>query len=159
MNADSHERREIRMNPASSRVFTRILTYGGLLALAIAIVGSIVGFIVDGGTGVLSALIGTAMALIFTGLTAASILIGLRVSGGSMISGAFFGIVLGGWLLKFIVFLVILVLLKDQPWVDTVVMFVSIVVGVVGSLVVDLVVIARSRVPYVSDITLPGDGS
>jgi hypothetical protein len=143
------------MNPANNRIFTRILSYGSLLALGIAVVGCIVGGLAVGPTGVTSALIGTALALVFTGMTAASILIGLKASGGSLISGAFFGIVLGGWLLKFIVFLVIVILLKDQPWVNTVVMFLSIVVGVVGSLVVDVIVVTRSRTPI--DVALPGD--
>jgi hypothetical protein len=143
------------MNPANNRIFTRILRYGSLLALGIAVVGCIVGGLAVGPTGVTSALIGTALALVFTGMTAASILIGLKASGGSLISGAFFGIVLGGWLLKFIVFLVIVILLKDQPWVNTVVMFLSIVVGVVGSLVVDVIVVTRSRTPI--DVALPGD--
>lgn len=147
------------MNPTGNRIFTTILRLGSLLALGIAVVGCIVGGLTAGVTGVTSALIGTALALVFTGMTAASILLGLRASGGSLISGAFFGIVLGGWLLKFIVFLVIVVLLKDQPWVNTLVMFLSIVVGVVGSLVVDVVVVTRSRQPYI-DVALPGaDGA
>ncbi|GAA4265061.1 hypothetical protein [Frondihabitans peucedani] len=147
------------MNPSGNRIFTTILRLGSLLALGIAVVGCIVGGLTVGVTGVTSALIGTALALVFTGMTAASILLGLRASGGSLISGAFFGIVLGGWLLKFIVFLVIVVLLKDQPWVNTLVMFLSIVVGVVGSLVVDVLVVTRSRQPYV-DVALPGaDGA
>lgn len=145
------------MNPASNRIFTTILRLGLLLALGIAVVGCLVGGLTVGATGVAGALIGTALALVFTGLTAASILIGLRASGGTLISGAFFGIVLGGWLLKFVVFLVIVVLLRGQPWVDTLVMFLSIVAGVVGSLVVDVVVVTRSRTPYV-DVVLPGPG-
>lgn len=145
------------MKPASVDIYKTILKYGGLLALAIAVIGSLVGFLTVGGVGVTSALIGTALALVFTGLTAVSILVGLKASGGSLISGAFFGIVLGGWLLKFIVFLVIVVLLKDQPWVNNLVLFFSIIAGVIGSLVVDLVVVARSRLPYASDVALPGD--
>lgn len=144
------------MNPDNNRIYLSILRLGSLLAVGIAVVGCIVGGLTVGMTGVAGALIGTAMALAFTGLTAASILIGLRASGGTLISGAFFGIVLGGWLLKFVVFLVIAILLKDQPWVNSLFLFLSIVVGVVGSLVVDVVVVARSRMPYVSDIALPG---
>jgi hypothetical protein len=147
------------MSPESRRVYVRILGYGSLLALAIAVIGCIVGGLTVGLPGILGALIGTAVALVFTGLTAASILIGLRASAGQLISGAFFGIVLGGWLLKFIVFLVVLFLLKDATWVNTLVMFASLVVGVLGSLVVDVVVVTRSRMPYVSDIALPEQSS
>lgn len=142
------------MNPAQNRIFTRILRLGSLLALGIAVVGCLVGGLTVGTTGVVGALIGTALALVFTGMTAVSILLGLKASGGSLLSGAFFGIVLGGWLLKFIVFLVIVVLLKDQPWVNTLAMFLSIVAGVIGSLVVDVVVVTRARVPI--DVALPG---
>jgi hypothetical protein len=142
------------MNPSSNRVYTRILRLGSLLALGIAVVGCVIGGLTVGPTGVAGALVGTALALVFTGLTAVSILLGLKASGGSLISGAFFGIVLGGWLVKFIVFLVIVVLLKDQTWVNTLVMFLSIVVGVVGSLIVDVVVVTRARTPI--DVALPG---
>ncbi len=144
------------MNPENNRIYTRILRYGALLALAIAVIGCLVGGLTVGPTGVAGALVGTALALLFTGMTAASILLAFKASGGNMISGAFFGIVLGGWLLKFIIFIVLVVLLKDAVWVDRYVLFFALVAGVVGSLVVDVVVVMRSRLPYVSDIQLPG---
>src|SRR5690554_3806780 len=134
-------------------VMKKVLLYGALLAAAIAVVGSVIGFLVAGGSGVASALVGTALAVVFLAITALSILLASRYS-----ITVFFGIVMGAWLLKFVLFLVIVFLLKDLPWVHTVVLFLSIVAGVVGTLVVDVVVIARSRMPYVSDITLPGDG-
>lgn len=133
-------------------VLKKVLLYGSLLAIAIAVVGSIVGGIAVGPVGVTSALIGTAMAVVFLAITALSILIAGKYS-----IGAFFGIVLGAWLLKFILFLVLIFVLKDQPWLNPVVMFLSIVAAVVGTLVVDVVVIARSRMSYISDIELPGD--
>jgi hypothetical protein len=141
--------------PTSVPVFRQILTYGSILALAIAVVGAILGGIFAGASGVVSALIGTAMALAFMGITAGSILFANRFAGRESAIGAFFGIVMGGWLVKFILFLVLVVLLKDQPWVAPVVLFLSIIAGVVGSLVVDVVVIMKSRVAYVSDVTLP----
>ena len=141
--------------PTSVPVFRRVLVYGGILALGIAVVGMVVGGIVAGGTGVLSALIGTVMAVVFMGITAASILLANRYAGRESAIGAFFGIVLGGWLLKFVVFLVLVFLLKDQPWIDTLVLFLSIVAGVIGSLVVDAIVVLKTRMPYASDVVLP----
>ncbi|HEY0258640.1 MAG TPA: hypothetical protein VGC18_02205 [Lacisediminihabitans sp.] len=133
-------------------ILQRILALGGLLAAAIAIVGSVIGFLVAGGVGIVSALIGTAMAVVFLGITAASIVLATHVAKGQLLSGAFFGIVMGAWLLKFVVFIVLLIVLKDQSWVQTTVLFLSLVVAIVGTLVVDVVVIARSRLPYVSDL-------
>lgn len=133
-------------------VMKKVLAYGAILAVGIAVVGSVIGYFVAAGNGVASALVGTALAVVFLAITALSILIAGRYS-----ITVFFGIVMGAWLLKFVLFLVIIFLLKDLPWVHTVVLFLSIVAGVVGTLVVDVVVIAKSRMPYVSDVTLPGD--
>jgi len=134
---------------SSVLVLKRALAFGGVLAAAIAIVGSVVGFAVAGGTGVISALIGTAMAVGFLGITAVSILFARRFD-----IGAFFGIVMGAWLLKFVLFLVLGLSLKDQPWIQPTVLFVCLIAGVVGTLAVDVIVVAKSRVPYV-ETTLP----
>jgi hypothetical protein len=140
-------------------ILKRILAYGGILAIAIAIVGSVVGLIVAGGVGLVSALIGTAMAVVFLGITAASIVLATKVAQGDLLSVAFFGIVMGAWLVKLVLFIVLIVLLKDQPWIQTQILFLTVVVAVIGTLAVDVVVIARSRLPYVSDIGLPAEGT
>ncbi len=145
--------------PTSVPVFRRILVLGGFLAGGIGIVGAVVGGLVAGGTGVISALIGTALSVVFMGITAGSILLANRFAGSQGAIGAFFAIVLGGWLVKFIVFLVIVVLLKDQPWIQPVVLFLSIIAGVIGSLAVDAIVVLKSRMTYASDVTLPGSSS
>ena len=141
--------------PTSNPVMKRALVWGGLLALVIMVVGAIVGGIVAGWPGVASALVGTALAVVFMGITAASILLANRFAGGDLFVPAFFGIVMGGWLLKLIVFVVLVFVLKEQPWVQPVVLFLSVVAGVIGSLVVDVLVVMRSRMPYASDVQLP----
>lgn len=137
-------------------VFTRILTWGALLAVAIGIVGGVFGYLYAGQAGLVSALVGTAMAIVFMGITALSVLIAVRAAGDPFSMVVFFAIVMGGWLLKFVAFFVLIILFRDQPWLNPTVLFLSIVAGVVGSLVVDLVVIVKSRLPYVSEVTLPG---
>lgn len=143
--------------PSSNPVLARVLRYGALLALAIAVVGAVLGYLLVGWTGVAGALVGTGMAVVFLGVTAASILLANRFAGSDLFVGAFFGIVLGSWIVKFVAFIVLLFALKGQPWLDATVTFLCLVAGVIGSLVVDVVVIARSRIPYASDVALPGD--
>ncbi len=63
---------------------------------------------------------------------------------------------LGAWLLKFVVFLAVAMVLKEQQWINLVVLFVTVIVGVVGTLVMDMIVITEARVGYVSDAQLPG---
>ena len=141
--------------PTSVPVLRRILVYGAFLALGIMVVGAIVGGLVAGASGVVSALIGTVMAVVFMGITAGSILLANRFAGSEAAIGAFFGIVMGGWLVKFVVFLALMFLLRGQPWIQPVVLLLSIIAGVIGSLVVDVVVVMKSRMPYASDVTLP----
>ena len=88
-------------------------------------------------------------------MTAFIILIAGRLPPGPAQIPTFFGIVLGGWVVKLIVFIVALVLLRGQPWIEPYVFFFCVLASVIASLVVDLVVMARARVPYVGDIELP----
>ncbi|MDO9396123.1 MAG: hypothetical protein Q7T71_06240, partial [Herbiconiux sp.] len=90
--------------PASSRVFATILKYDALLAAAIAVVGGVIGYLVDGWTGAVSALIGTAMVLVFAGITAGSILVANRFTASPLYTTLFFVIVLGSWIVKFVLF-------------------------------------------------------
>jgi len=136
---------------SSGPVLRSVLKYGAIITGSIAVVAAVIAGIVVGGIGVTSALVGAAMALIFVGITAASILVANRFSSSDIFVPAFFGIVLGGWLLKFVVFLVLVFVLKDQPWLNTIVLFLTLVASIIGSLVVDVLVVARSRMPYVSD--------
>ncbi len=78
-------------------VLKKILVWGGILAVVVVVGGSIAGYLAAGWTGVTSALIGTAMAVVFLAITALSILIASRFG-----IGGFFGIVMGAWLLKFV---------------------------------------------------------
>ena len=136
-------------------IFRKILVWGAYLAVAIAVVGGGIGYLTSGTPGIVSALRGTAMSVLFMGITAGSILLALSVTGDPISLATFFGIVTGGWLLKIVAFLVIVFALRDQPWIEPAVLFITIVAGVLGSLVIDLVVVARSRLSYASDVTLP----
>jgi hypothetical protein len=141
--------------PTSNPVLKRALLWGALLAGVILVVAGVLGLIFAGVEGLVSAVVGTIMAVVFMAITAASILLANRFAGSDLFVGAFFGIVLGGWLLKFVLFIVLVVVLRDAPWLNGTVLFLSIVAGVIASLVVDVLVVAKSRLPYASDVTLP----
>lgn len=142
--------------PTVTPILTRALRDGVILAAAIAVVAAVVGWLLAGPAGLAGGLLGAAMSAVFLGLTALSMLIAGRVTAGDPGSPVFFGIVLGAWLAKLLAFVGLAIWLRGQTWLDPVVFFVTVVVVVVGSLVVDLVAFARARVPYVSDVALPG---
>jgi hypothetical protein len=142
--------------PSVTPILTRALRDGALLAGAIAVVAAVVGWLVGGPAGLAGGLLGAAMSAVFLGLTALSMLVAGRVTAGDPGSPVFFGIVLGAWLAKLLAFLGLAYWLRTQPWLDPVVFFVTVVIVVAGSLVVDLIAFSRARVPYVSDVELPG---
>ncbi len=141
--------------PTSNPVLRKALAWGAALAAVVFVVSGILGLVFAGTEGLVSALVGTLMAAVFMGITAASILFANRFASSEVFVGAFFGIVLGGWLLKFVVFIVLVVVLRGADWLNPTVLFLSLVAGVIASLVVDVLVVAKSRLPYASDVELP----
>ncbi|KAB1643741.1 hypothetical protein F8O06_11645 [Pseudoclavibacter sp. CFCC 14310] len=116
------------------------------LAVLVAIVGGLIGWSVAGWNGVLSALVGAALTLAFAAITAGSLWLGSRQGGIS-----FLAIVLGGWIVKIIVFIGLLALITSVPFVVKGVLFGSIVAAVLGSLAADSFAAMRAKVPYVDD--------
>jgi len=148
MTSPSHYRNSA--TPVLRRALWRGITFTGVLGVLAAM-----GFgFAFGAQGVVSALIGAALAATFLGLTAASVLIAQRFD---MV--VFFAIVMGTWILKFALFLIAAVLLRDQPWISSLALFVTLIVGVIVSLVTDVTVVAKSRMPFASDVSLPGEDS
>ncbi|MEJ1088839.1 hypothetical protein WDU99_10960 [Microbacterium sp. Mu-80] len=143
-------------SPVSSNpILRRTLVWSGISALVLAVVAGGIGFAVAGVNGLWSGLLGVLLAVLFLGITAGSILFANRWFGDPIYVQLFFAIVLGGWLLKLGIFLVVMMVLSGQPWVEPLVFFLSIVAGVAMSLVVDVIVLTRMRLPNVSDISLP----
>lgn len=142
---------------SSAAVVLRSLIYGSILTGAILVIGSVVGFLLAGVNGLLSAIIGAVLAAVFMGLTAASVVLANRVAPNGTNLGLYFGIIAGTWALKFIAFIVVVLALRGQPWLNTYLFFGAVVVAVIGSLIADALAIQLTRVPYVGDIPLPGN--
>lgn len=134
---------------ASTLLWSAVVT--GILAVA----GAGIGYLAGGWSGLWSAMVGVVMAGLFLGMTAGVILIAAHLPGEKFQSPAYFGVVLGGWALKIIVFGVVLLLLRGQPWVDPYIFFFAVVIGTIAALIVDVVMMMRTRVPYVGDVALP----
>ncbi len=134
-------------------LLTRSLRYGALVALAAAVLGGGIGWLAAGTAGLAGGLLGAALSAVFLGLTAVSILVAGRVTKGDLTSPAFFGIVLGIWSLKLILFFVLSLWLRTQDWLDPAAFGFTAIGAVLGSLVADAVAFQRSRVPL--DVVLP----
>jgi hypothetical protein len=126
-----------------STVMARVLKLGSLLVLAIALLGSLVGFLVIGTSGVYAALIGSGAAFLFTALTALSVLIGSKLN-----LAGFLGAVLGGWLVKMVLFLIGFSMLNKAEWLtreSRPIVFFIVVAAVIGGLVIDTMIVSKAR--------------
>jgi hypothetical protein len=135
-------------------LLTRSLRYGAIVALAVALLGGGIGWLVAAVPGLAGGLLGAALAAVFLGLTAASILVAGRVAKGDLTSPGFFGILMGVWMLKLVLFFVLSLWLRTQDWIDPGAFGLTAIGAVLGLLVADVVAFQRSRVPL--DVALPG---
>lgn len=126
----------------SGQLFKRVLVWGAALIGGIAVIASVLGFLLVGQKGLVSALIGAAMALIFVSLTALSVWVGGKFS-----LGGFFAMVMGGWLLKVVLFLVLVAMLKHATFINGPTLFLTLVASILGSLGIDSLVFFRARLP------------
>ena len=125
-------------------VMQRVLKLGSLLVIGVTVIGSLVGFLVAGTSGLLAALAGGAAAFAFTALTVLSLLFGSKLN-----LGGFLGVVLGGWLIKVLLFLVLFSSLNKADWLTLSarpVVFFVVVAAVIGGLVLDTLVVTKARI-------------
>jgi hypothetical protein len=129
---------------SAQQLFRTVLSRGSLFSLAVAALGGGIGFLVVGQKGLFGGLIGAALALVFSSLTALSVLFGAKLP-----LGGFFGLVLGGWILKLVIFMALIVGLKGATWLDGKTLFFALVASIVGTLTIDSLAVLRARIPVV----------
>ncbi|MEX0913824.1 MAG: hypothetical protein WDZ57_02610 [Demequina sp.] len=125
-------------------VYRRALYATGVVIIVIAVVGAVVGYTIDGVTGLVGAGTGVGVAAVSGLTTQAAMLVGHRKSSNAMAS-----IVLGSWALKMLLIIVALLVLQGIDGFHRPLFATAALTGVVLTLVIDVWVLHRSRVPYV----------
>ncbi|ADG73970.1 conserved hypothetical protein [Cellulomonas flavigena DSM 20109] len=133
----------------TAAVFRRALRDTALLLGTLAVLGIGVGALVAGLPGVWGALVGVGLALVFSGTTVVAMLRTLHSPPHTMAA-----VVMGTWLAKVLVVVVVLAVLRDQDFYSRGVLAAVLALGVVGSAFLDYRAVANGRVPYVE----PGAG-
>jgi hypothetical protein len=138
-----------------SQVVRKVLFWGAIWTSLVGIVASVVGALVAELEGMLGALIGVGVGFAFLALTPLSIIWGLKAGKGNILEPGFFAVVLGMWLAKFVIFLALVFWLGDLSFAHRETLFLTIVASLLAGLTTDVVVVVRSRMPYV-EVELPG---
>lgn len=136
-----------RPMPTSQAVFLRALRWGIIMTVVLIAAFAGIGWLVAEGPGLVGGVIGTGVGGLMLLLTVGSIAFANRFIESPAYIAVFFGIVLGSWVIKFIIFIVLVVLLRDQTWLDTKVMFLGLIASIVLSLVLDVLLVTKSRIP------------
>ena len=134
----------MKSSTSADQLFKKVLGQTALLTGLIASLGSLAGFFVEGTNGIVSALIGSGLAFVFGALTVVSMIIGRKLS-----LAGFFGVVMGGWLVKLIGFALLARSLQGAEFINGPVLFLTLVAAILGSLVIDSIAVLSARIPVV----------
>ncbi len=132
---------------STDAVLTMIRTAVRRLLLVSAVITVLiagVGYLVAGLPGVWAALIGAALSVVFTGTTAGSLYLMIGRSPELLQI-----VLLGGWLVKMALVILLMTWLQGQDFYHRGVLFVAVVVVVIAGLVVETITVLRARIPYV----------
>lgn len=142
---------DVPQMPTSQPVLLKALKWGIVASVLLIVAFGVIGWFVSGSTGLVGGVLGAAFAGVFLALTVGSITFANRFIASPNYLVVFFSIVMGSWIVKFIAFIVAALLLKDQPWLNPTILFLGVISGVIVSLIVDAVVVAKSRIPVIPD--------
>ena len=134
----------MKSSNSADQLFKKVLGQTALLTGLIASLGSLAGYFVESMNGIISALIGAGLAFAFGALTVVSMMIGRKLS-----LAGFFGVVMGGWLIKLIGFALLARSLQGVEFINGPVLFLTLVAAILGSLVIDSIAVLSARIPVV----------
>lgn len=134
---------EDETNRATRIMFRSLIRQLSILLAVLLAGGALIGWLVSGERGVWGALIGAGLAALFL-LTTVGVMLATT---GKPVHYASGGLVFG-WIAKMIVLFVVLFLIKDREFYDSIVLFGVIVVAVLGSTALEMNAAMRARIPY-----------
>jgi hypothetical protein len=122
----------------------RVLRVTGIGLAILLPVATIAGWLI-GGTGIgWGILLGLAIPAAFFGITVITGVLAAKLD-----NGPFVAVVMALWLVKIIALLVVMALIKDAEFYSKPAFVAAFIVGIAGWLTAEVVVVLRTKVPYV----------
>jgi hypothetical protein len=122
----------------------RVLRVGAIASAVALPAATLLGWLLAGSAGAWGALIGMGLAVAFFGITVVLALATARMAPTQL--GLW---VLGSWLAKMVLIIAVLALLRDQDFYSRPALFLALLVGTAGSLLLEARIVATTKVPYV----------
>ena len=121
-----------------------VLRWGSIGSVVVLALAALIGWLVNGSPGFWGAVLGIAIPVVFYSITVVVALVTLRVR-----PEVFGAAILGSWILKIAVLIGVLAVLRDADFYSRGAFFVAFVVGTVGYLVAEALIVVKTRVPFV----------
>ena len=121
-----------------------VLKWGTAGSLVATVIAAAIGWLVDGSAGLWGGVIGIAIPVAFYSITVVVALVTLRVR-----PEVFGAAVLGSWVVKIAVLIGVLAALSNADFYSRGAFFIAFVVGTVGYLVAEAVIVVKTRVPFI----------
>lgn len=121
-----------------------VLKWGTLGSVVVMVLAAGVGWLVDGSAGMWGAILGIAIPVAFYSITVIVALVTLRVR-----PEVFGAAILGSWVVKIAVLIGVLAALSNADFYSRGAFFVAFVVGTVGYLVAEALIVVKTRVPFI----------
>lgn len=134
--------------PGVQRPMRAVLRWGTLAAVGALILAGVVGYLVDGSSGLWGGVLGIAVPVAFFTVTVIVAIVTVRLR--PEILGA---AILGSWILKLIILIAVLAALSNADFYNRTVFFIAFTLGTVGYLILEAVIVVRTRVPYTEPIS------
>ena len=125
-------------------VYRTAARWSSLALTIIAVVGIVLGVVIDGRRGAVSALAAVVVAAVFSLTTQIAAWKGARQGPMSFVAW-----VVGTWLLKFVLVLAAVISAQHQDWILKPLFGAVLLGGTVAALIIDIVAVVKARVPYV----------
>lgn len=134
--------------PGVQRPMRAVLRWGTLAAVGALVLAGVVGYLVDGSSGLWGGVLGIAVPVAFFTVTVIVAIVTVRLR--PEILGA---AILGSWILKLIILIAVLAALSNADFYNRTVFFIAFTLGTVGYLILEAVIVVRTRVPYTEPIS------
>lgn len=144
------ERLEAESNPAEGEAYWWALRASAVSLAALAIVGGTVAGVVRGSGGLWGAVAGAGLAALAALVTQGAMVVGYKKA-----PHVFASIVGGSWLAKMVVIVGGMLALGKVSSIDRPSFGIVALVGIVGTLTIDLAAVRKARIPY----AIPGSNS
>jgi hypothetical protein len=121
-----------------------VLRLGSIGSLIAMVVAAVVGWLIDGLAGMWGGVLGIAIPVAFYSITVIVAVVTVRLR-----PELFGAAILGSWIVKIAVLIAVLAVLSRTDFFNRGVFFAAFVVGTIGYLVAEAVIVVRTRVPYI----------